>query len=199
MNIEVVVARYREDLLWTKTLLPNRPVIVYNKDQGDHLLPNVGREAHTYFHHILRYYDKWADCTFFTQGDPNAHLPVTPFQRIVNKWPLTQNLGALRLEQGPMFFVNEPVRYLEERPQNDDAQNDVRGLWSELFNRPPPEDILFAPAAIFCISKHMLASRSIAFYRKCMDLAVSRPRGPWEFERLWAYLWRPQDTPHVKF
>jgi hypothetical protein len=199
MTIDVVVAHFNEDLSWTKTVIPTRRVVVYNKgeDEDGLLLPNVGREAHTYLHHILVTYSDLAECTFFTQGDPNAHLPLSHLQGIINRWPNSQHRGALRLEGGPMFFVNEPVRYLEETPQNEDVHNDPRGLWRELFTNEPPEDILFAPAAIFAISRDKLLSRSFEFYRKALGLAVSRKRGPWEFERLWAYLWRPKDTPRL--
>jgi hypothetical protein len=43
MDMEVVVAQYREDISWTQAL-PYK-VTVYTKNTG--LLPNIGREAHT--------------------------------------------------------------------------------------------------------------------------------------------------------
>ena len=196
MTIDVIVARYKEDALWTKTIQPGKRVVIYNKG-GDALnaLPNVGREAHTYLHHILTEFPVLADWTIFTQGDPNKHLPHTKIQTVVNGFPETRHRSAFLHEAGPIFFVDEPVRYLESDPQNEDIHNDVPGLWRELFTNEPPEDILFAPAAIFAIHKSRLHSRTPAFYMKAMELSVSRSRGPWEFERLWAYLWRSKDTP----
>ncbi len=79
MDVELVVARFQEDISWTTRF--NGRVIVYNK--GNHIsadvdvrpLPNVGREAHTYLHHILENWDSLADVTIFTQGDPIEHSP----------------------------------------------------------------------------------------------------------------------------
>jgi hypothetical protein len=198
MTIDVIVARYKEDLMWTKTVQPGKRILVYNKcGIMCNSLPNVGREAHTYLHHILHEYRTLPDWTFFTQGDPNAHLPRTRIQTVLNGFPDNRLRSVLMLEGGPIFFVDEPVRPLEADPQNEDAQNDVRGLWDELFKSPFPEDILFAPAAIFAIHKSNLYTRSMAFYHHAMNAAARRPRGPWEFERLWAYLWRAKDTPRL--
>lgn len=76
MNFCIVVARYNEDLEWTK-LLSN--VIIYNKgtpltnDFNQILLNNVGREGHAYYKHIYDNYDKLADYTFFYK---DTHLII---------------------------------------------------------------------------------------------------------------------------
>jgi len=77
MKLHVVVARYKEDVSWIEGLRALRPdtvFTVYNKHSGDNLLPNVGREAHTYVHHILADYDDPADHYLFLQGSPFDHL-----------------------------------------------------------------------------------------------------------------------------
>ena len=86
-RVQTVVARYREDVSWTQGI-PN--VIIYNK--GDALdpsynsipLPNVGREGHSYYHHIYTHYDNLADYTVFVQADPFDHCPdlLEQLQRI---------------------------------------------------------------------------------------------------------------------
>ncbi len=204
MNIEVVLARYQEDISWIENVtkiswIENvtkvSHVLVYNKGgMGDGLaLPNVGREAHTYFHHIIENYENLADWTFFSQDDPLPHCP--DFVDIINDFPQSEYRCVFHQDGGPLFFVSTPVRFLEKDPPGDDFKNDVRGLWRELFMSDFPSDILFAPGAIFAISRERLLSRSVAFYKKAMELACSRRRGPWEFERLWAYLWRRKDVP----
>ena len=64
MKFCIVVARFNEDLEWTKQF---SNVIVYNKgttieDFNQICLTNVGREGHTYYKHI---YDNLADYTIF--------------------------------------------------------------------------------------------------------------------------------------
>ena len=199
MTLDVVVSRFGEDLSWTKSLRRDCRLIVYNKDgSGHNRLPNVGREAHTYLNHLVQRHGDLPDWTFFTQGDPNRHMPFSLIQGIINGFPDTSFRSALYLDKGPMFFVSEPVRYIEKKAQGDDKDNGCEEVWRQLFTHEPPADILFAPAAIFAISSARLLSRSPAFYGKAMELAANRPRGPWEFERLWAYLWRDKDTPFLR-
>lgn len=80
-----VIARYREDVNWVR-YLPGK-VIIYNKGNDslsiDNLrgnisiinLPNLGREGHTYFHHIIENYDKLTERVTFLQGRPFDHSP----------------------------------------------------------------------------------------------------------------------------
>ena len=76
--VELVVAAYDEDLSWLRMYANISTVYVKGKlVYGDGLgpastlvrtLPNVGRETHTYLHHIVENYNELADVTVFTQG-----------------------------------------------------------------------------------------------------------------------------------
>lgn len=94
MHIDIVVSRFNEDISWLSEFCQvnletiNR-VFVYNKGQTDTLelpnvhgvdivhehLPNIGREADTYLHHIITNYDVGLnEYTLFLQGWPHDHL-----------------------------------------------------------------------------------------------------------------------------
>ena len=88
-HTELVVARYNEDTRWVENLLKEHSwlnVTLYNK--GDpatvscdhrcmkHMLPNVGREAHSYLHHIVQRYESLAEKTVFVQG--TGQSPTAP-------------------------------------------------------------------------------------------------------------------------
>lgn len=68
--LDIVVARYNEDISWTNKYHPN--VIIYNKGietiENSVSLSNVGRESHTYLYHITSNYDNLAERTVFVQG-----------------------------------------------------------------------------------------------------------------------------------
>jgi len=74
----IVVARYNEDVVW---LLPyDDCVVLYNKGKDDLppftnivKLANIGREGHTYLHHIIENYNNISDRVTFIQGDPLTH------------------------------------------------------------------------------------------------------------------------------
>lgn len=81
-KIDLVVARYTEDLGWLRHLSFRPRIFVYNK--GPELsadlpmfagldvqivpLPNVGRESHSYLQHIIAHHAEPADVTIFVQG-----------------------------------------------------------------------------------------------------------------------------------
>ena len=83
-TVDLVVARFKEDLKWLMTVereLPSVRIFVYEKDPHqvgsacDFLvhavctpLANVGREAHTYLTHIITHHDTLADKVVFVQG-----------------------------------------------------------------------------------------------------------------------------------
>ena len=75
----IVVAHYNEDLEWL-TPFDKDSLIIYSKgelstvDCIQKVLPNVGREAHTYLTYILEYYDNLPDVVFFTQGKITDHM-----------------------------------------------------------------------------------------------------------------------------
>jgi hypothetical protein len=79
---EVVVARYKEDVRWTR-FIPAK-VIIYNKGLPLSIpnprgniniasLQNVGREGHTYLHYIRERYNTLPGTVSFIQGDPMPH------------------------------------------------------------------------------------------------------------------------------
>jgi hypothetical protein len=75
--MKIVVARYNEDIEWTKQF--NNLVIV-NKGKSlnipnETLCNNVGREGHTYYKYIVDNYDQLEDYTVFLQGRPFDHSP----------------------------------------------------------------------------------------------------------------------------
>ena len=80
-DIEIVVARYNEDLKWLNKYAStnNIYITIYNKGINDITfketnnikiisLHNVGRESHTYLYHIINNWDTLAQRTIFFQG-----------------------------------------------------------------------------------------------------------------------------------
>lgn len=96
MTICIVVARYNENVEWTKQFVNMNGinVIIYNKgdenenDKENNMiqLPNVGRDGHTYYKHIHDNYDNLEDYTVFLQGNPFDHSPniINDLNKYVN-------------------------------------------------------------------------------------------------------------------
>jgi hypothetical protein len=102
----IVISRYKEDLEWIEPYCDE--VIVYNKGPIIHNsvfneirnIDNVGREGHTYLHHILVDYHKISDRVTFLQGESLSHNDTLLFG-IENSEKLlpTQSLSYRYLEK----------------------------------------------------------------------------------------------------
>lgn len=82
-NIEIIVARYNEDLSWINEYPFNQfEYIVYNKGDNSNFekanvkciinIPNVGMCDHTYLYHIIHNFDKLTNITVFLPGSVNS-------------------------------------------------------------------------------------------------------------------------------
>jgi len=116
-QINIVVARYNEDIAWTKAY--NDIVTIYDKGIDTHpslngaiKLENIGRGGHTYLHHIIENYENLAEQTIFTQCDPFVHNP-TILCGIDNHY-LLDDVQALGLYHYKKTGI-PPVQYAEER------------------------------------------------------------------------------------
>jgi len=80
LKSEIVLAHHGEDLSWVSqyTGKPNLDVTIYSKADdmpeiagaASQPLPNVGRESHSFLHHIVSNYHRLADWTLFSQATP---------------------------------------------------------------------------------------------------------------------------------
>ena len=154
---ETVVAWYTEDLSWVD--VDDASVVVYIKNGVDIRgtfanlpwrfvsLPNVGREGHTYLHHIVENYDRLADLTVFLQGDPAPHmipgvLGMVPKLRPEDvKWYL--NLASSRMVK--MQGV--------ECPFWPEGARLTTALYDTLFESPVPKTVTFGAGAMFAVTR----------------------------------------------
>lgn len=194
--LELVVARYAEPVVWTRNAPRSVRVAIYDKggdlDPRDFpratilRLPNVGREAHTYLHHIVERYDAPAALTVFCQGHPFDHAH-----------DLHKVLRALAAGRETVA----DFRWLGFTIDTDDARG--RRLfvrWSKnedgrelrldefhraLFGTEAPERVRFYPGGQFVAAAERIRSRPRTFWERARDLAATFPDAAHCFERLW--------------
>ena len=127
MKIEIVIARYNEDLTWLKKIPKTIKITIYNKGLDDIKiagvkydiikLPNIGRESHTYLYHIINNYDNLAHKTIFCQGDSIFHSPgFLDLLKNVKLFEPVQPLSAFYWPEGekPYYLSNPPIPVLEK-------------------------------------------------------------------------------------
>ena len=187
--LELVVARHEEDLAWLRRVPREFTITVYNK--GPALprcipLPNIGREAHTFLHHLTERRDTLADLTVFVQGRPFDHAP--DLHKILRSLadgsftvPDFHWLGFLADtddHRGRRLFVpwsKNPAR----------AELPLDEFHRHIFGTAGPATYRFFVGAQFAVTREAAHRRSAGFYRRARDLAAGLPLAPHCFERCW--------------
>jgi hypothetical protein len=153
MNFCIVVARYNENLEWTKNFLN---VIVYNKgnplsdDFNQKLLNNLGREGHTYY-------------TIFLQGNPFDHSPniISNLNKYVNNTNLSIDFE----------FLSECVLDCNLTDCRHHSGLPLIDTYEKIFGeRNKNMEFKFGAGAQFIVSKKKILQRPKEFYLKIIEM-----------------------------
>lgn len=179
MTVGVVVARYLEDIYWLTDINSKFRIYLYNK--GDYTawpyisLPNIGREAHTYLHHIVYNYDCLDDHTIFIQANPFDHGVSFCF------------LNGLDLTQSFIPFICPDYLKCDARgsPHWDyDLVN-----FCEKYDIPYEIPFVFIQGAQFCVHKDLIRKRDKSFYINLLEcLNDVKSDEAYALERVWQYI-----------
>ncbi len=204
ISVEVVVARYKEDVSWLDT--SEWPAVIYDKGgdlvaSGDSRavgLPNVGREAHTYFTHILERYPDFPDYTIFLQGDPFFHTQDLSAEQLFElaDGKILRNIKffgfawfKIRCDQlGRPHDMHDPAKEGKWKGWGKDIP--VGEIFEKLFKRPSPEKFIAnAPTGNFIVAKERILTRPRSFYENALGLVMAdqddENNTGHAFERLW--------------
>jgi len=208
-SINLVVAAYQENLDWIKQV--NHPTIIYNKnDQPINTtnakvvqLANIGRESHSYLHHITTNYDSLADITIFSQGNPFKHCPhfieianccniqqMNDLAKKYNKrnWPKSNEDFCM---MGCYYCVNYKSVTSNELiiPQeNIDLWTELTKWMIDTNTKLPPKTLVVSEGAIFVISKQNLLKFSIEKYKQLYAFHHKYKYTPWFMEAFWYHM-----------
>lgn len=196
---ELVVARYREDLAWLRKRPANLHVTVYDKsgqqDTGTRSgsvlvspLPNVGREAHTYLHHLVNRYDTLAEWTIFCQGKPFDH--AFDFKKTLRDFAG----GALPITSTNFHWLghlidtddNRGDRLFRPWSKNEDGHGlDMVGFHRAVFGLDGPETYTFVLGAQFAVHRDVVRQCPLTFYEQALAVSVDFPDAAHCYERSW--------------
>lgn len=184
--MDLVVAVYNEDIDWIHEITVNR-IFLYLKNSLRYIeiqtkfptarieiLENIGRESHTYLHHICQHYDKLGEYTVFLQGNPFDHCEKGKLLRLLhnNKNPI-------------LFFGN--FYSCDEIGQPDHPGLPVGKMYEECFGENR-KVFNFIAGAQFFLAKEILHKNSLEKYKFLLNKHYNEPEFPWCMERYWIYL-----------
>jgi len=159
-------------------------------------LPNLGREAHTYLHHIVLNYEKPMDLTVFSQGKPFDHVP--DFHTILRQL----SSGSLRVVgfRWLGFIIDRDDRsgsllFKHWRGNADGRALNMEGFCRAIGRKPIPENFIFYPGAHFVVTSQAIRRRPLSFYRKALEISAAFPDAAHCFERCWDWIFGADGIP----
>jgi hypothetical protein len=191
MSFCIIVARYNENVEWTK-YFPN--VIIYNKgnkldnNYNEVFLNNVGREGHTYYKYICDNYENLAEYTIFLQGNPFDHSPniIYNLNNLINY--INNNELSIDFE-----FLSEQVYYSSldlECSRWLECRN-IHKNWERVFGvNIENQECIFGAGAQFIVSKKKILKNTKEFYEnivKMLDYDINPLEG-YDIERFHKYI-----------
>ena len=202
MKKELVLAIYDREYTWIENINKDIKITKYNKNLSNILdgeimiIPNVGRDVHTFFYHIVKNYDFLSDYIIFSQDFPFDH--VGNYVEIINGDVITWDNNS-KQKFGECWFFNTQYGVLTF---NQDGSPEHPGLnilpvWNELFSDPMASQSQFAPAGHFCVSKEHIRLLPKSYYEKIKNILETNEKSPWIIERLEPYIFNPNVTKKI--
>ena len=222
LDIEFVVAHYSEDLAWLEPVIGHSKV--YSKGGSKNApkgsfdvepLENIGREGHTFLHHIVKYYNDLKDVTLFTQGrvDDHTDLKAQEMKEIalntkpggVNTFPhrameLFDLWDGIPWEKYPCWARWSSLEgvFKGKRAIKTPAQY-FKDFFNNFGRDGPPESIGFQPGAIFAVRRETVHQHPRELYQKMLeDLFLGEmksvdPETGHYMERFWPAMFRKEE------
>lgn len=210
----IVVARYNEKLEWLKEdPFSKHQVIVYNKGVNEDFyhagkvvpLKNLGREGHTYLHHIVKNYDNLHDITIFLPGSSDLPRKIEKTKKMVQR--IDQEKKAVFITESVCqkdlyHFTME--QYCSTSPENKSLNSDstielskIRpfGKWfEEMFCDSVLTHVSYC--GILSVSKKDVLQHPKSYYENLLKQLSysSNPEVGHYVERSWQAIFSMKDT-----
>lgn len=176
--MNIVVARYKEDISWITELKNINTKYIYNKSGSNEYipLPNIGREAHTFLYHIVNNYDELMNTpnniTFFSQGKISDHTHKSVSEYVEDIYVDTLTMGiAVNTAINHKFGVNSAhydfrlVEWPVGSKLDPEKGNLCFGDWFIKYIKPTfPKTIYWWVGAIFAAQHKYITYNSKDFY-----------------------------------
>jgi len=210
---EVIISAYDKDYSWINQLDLDVKVTVYKKgfkpSPNEILIePNVGRDVHTFFYHLVNNYNNLSDYIFFAQDYPFDH--VENYISLINGDKQLWFEHAKQKVDGCWFFNTQYNILLCDKkgiPNSEIINNlsfkiwatgdweelDMESIWNQLFTLACPDYFMFTPAGHFCISKEQVLKKPLEYYKLILNILETNSQSPWVIERLEPYIFLQND------
>lgn len=210
MEKEIVISVYDRDLSWVENINDNVKITIYRKGENPKskyneilIEPNIGRDVHTFFNHIINRFDDLSDLTFFAQDYPFDHwgnlIEVVNDSNLLSTYSVNfggyygfhnNTLGtAWRLDKSTNLGNGFVLKcHSSGSPQHIHENLNLDYYWDMFFSSQPPPIYEFIPGGHFVITKEQIKLRPIEFYKKILTFLETEKISPWIIERFECYI-----------
>lgn len=209
----VVVAHYNEDLNWIPNI-ERTTLYIYGKyypHDGDYYkqlpfsyalvsnLPNIGREGHTYLHHVITYYDEIVktpeSITAFVQGcvgDHIHHYGINSSQELIPQiLSEAEQHSYSRSGLNKWYFGPDSAHHEFRAHQGILKANECFGDWLTKYVIPgePFPEVEWWVSALFAVKHSEIAKKPKRYYIDLINqLNDLCPESGYYMERAWKYI-----------
>lgn len=164
----IIIAKHKESVVWARGLPAGIHPMIYEKEID---LPNVGREAATYFHFIVKHYADMHGEIIFCQGNPFDHDPN-----------FMANIQNREIRTYGAVLTCDP----HGQPQCD--WTDLHAF-SKVLDLPIFDKYKFVQGSQFKVHAEQIRRRPKSFYDACLAIAqIDGNKSPWVFERIYCII-----------
>jgi hypothetical protein len=200
VKYDLIIARYEEDVSWIENIdSSDINIFLYNKGKEDipillkkpifyKTLKNIGRDPHTYIHHIVENYDNLPEYIIFVQGNPFDHCSNL-FEKISNH--TTEDflfLHSTRIIEEPIACGWEHKVFAQKREEDIFDFFYFGEVARKYLGGDAPQIFRFAPGQQFIASRDKIMCRSLEYYETILNDFNKNYLLPWMLERMWQYI-----------
>jgi hypothetical protein len=205
-QLQIVIAHYNESLDWLKPYTQN--CNIYSKGEPappspyhhSQILPNIGRETHTYLTYIVTNYTSLPPHLLFLQGnihDINNGTPAhtsLPLSSLISQILTLAPKSTLPIGLTHTFSSWSAIPYLPSWLQRRGATLKRSHLtpgqfWERIFHSPPPKSVRFVQGACFGVTREAILGRPRGFWEGVLgyfeELNEVNPEEGHFMERFW--------------
>jgi hypothetical protein len=205
MSVEIVVARYNEDVSWLKEI--DHPVVLYNKNEEPIIdipahvhfindVPNVGREAYVYLKYIVDHYDALSDITVFLQAGIHEHQAGFPTPSEFIECLIEEAVSSGLSTRTTIDCIDTHGDFTIDFWYTSIDPSLVRPLdaWFEHFTDTelPTNPLRWIPAAMFAVRQDHIRKRPRSFYTRLLHTVDHHvnPEAVYFLERSWYQIFK---------
>lgn len=183
--MRIVIAKYQENIEWINDV-KGFEITIYDKSKSKNdykKLKNIGRESHTYLHHIIENYDNLDDITVFTQGHPFDHCKdfIALLDNVKDKHFYNFNILTLPTKIELNRVQRQGVTIFED--MNTEIARETLKLFKPTFNFDNALSVSYY--GIFSVSRENIRKYRLEQYRKALELHTKYKDMPYIFELIW--------------